>query len=827
MTRSLARRRATPAVSALLVTAAALVPAAPSSWSEDGAAPEAAEPWSPRVADALEPLLGHLGIGPQDLAPPRPWPPADLALPPPRRCLEGPGRTVREAAPLMQLSRQAGTLGGASELAFLLHSMAGGWLGVPTEEGLRLRAEGTAAKQLEMMAGELNRWQEALPSLSEDWAAALAQLVVDLARTRELADRALGGLSAEDRQKLEAALDTLIAPSAGTDPLELGAQLMRADRLDRRTLVQAAAAALLSVDAFLQLQPGTEPTIGWRSDVPGVGGLAAGPFETPAGPVHLGGPGPNRWAVAEGVIVDFGGRDRYEPETGNTASGGEAGLFVVLDLSGDDVYADASPGRLGVGRFGLGLLRDLGGDDLYSGGLLTQGAAWVGAGLMIDDGGDDLYRARRWAQGSAGVGLGLLVDGGGTDSYAAAHQSQGFATTLGAGVLADRSGDDGYRLVAAAGDGEPATGVGSGGLGQGAAEGHPDAEIAGGVGALWDASGNDTYRASSRAQGHGLWHSAGWLVDGAGNDAFTLDGAGQGHGQRFGVGACFDLAGDDVRTARSGPAFGSGEAAGLGLLFDAAGNDAVSSARGGLGRAADRSAALYLDAGGDDVYLPRDPLRSLGHGAPAGGFGGWGLFVDAAGDDRYAGNRADNGRVWTSGYWGGGIDRSPDRGRDEASASAASPGPPDLEYRPPRGLSPAEAVARLDDPQPAVRAGAARALGALGGPDEATLLVGIAREDPSGWVRGAASLALAELGRETAGPAVLSGLQRCASPEARARECQLLVRAVASWLGTLPDRTPPEEGSELRRTLERIATLGPEETGALIMELIFDVRLEP
>jgi hypothetical protein len=777
-------------------------------------------PLAPPLEAAVARLCAHLGVGPEELTPPSPWPPSELQLTTVRNALSGPAAGLAETAPLIQLAEQADGLGEPSELAFLLESLAGGWLEVPLRDGLDLAPTDGAAAQLRAMGQELARWDAEAPGLSEDWKAALAQLVVDLARTREFLEQALAGLSAEDRKGLREALETVSAGHPADDPLTLGAQLLAADRLDRAALARAAASALVTVDAFLQLIPATEPTVGWRSDVPGVDGLALGPFETPAGPVYLGGPGPNRWHVPPAVLIDVAGRDRYEARARRPIDAGAPALTIVVDLAGDDVYVDGEGGSFAGARFGLALLRDLAGNDLYDGRRVTQGAAWVGAGLLVDDTGDDVYRADAWCQGSAGLGVGLLVDGAGADTYVAGAAAQGYASTLGVGLLADAAGEDSYRLAR--------------GRGQGAGEGHPDAEVAGGVGVLWDAGGDDGYRASSEAQGYGDWYGAGWLVDGDGDDGFTVRGPGQGHGQRFGAGGIIDLRGDDVRTARVGPAQASAREGGVAILYDGSGNDTAAVGGAGLGHASGQGVSLYLDARGDDLYVPAEAAGALGYGDRSDGAGAWGLFVEAAGSDRYASPLAADERLWTAGSWGGGIDRrtgsagpsgsirprSAEQAQEAAESSSVGVELPD-------GASLPSARRQLSGEDPAVRAAAARTLGVLGGAEEAGLLVRSAQEDPSAWVRGAASLALVELGREAAEPALLEALEPCAAASASARRCQLLVRAAASLLPSEPAGEGANAPSPLRRQLEQIATLGPEETGALIMELVFDVQLEP
>lgn len=777
-----------------------------------------AAPWSPAVDQALARLAAHLGISQEDLAPPLPRPPSELQLDAVQRSLAGPRAALEPLAGLVQVAADDATVASASELGFLLTTFSGGWLGVEPGAVLDLGDGAGAAAQLAAMAGELERLSSALPSLSEEWRVALAQLALDLARARATAHEALSGLAPADRSALLGALDALDGTGSPRDPLTLGGALLVGERVDRAGLARAAASLLVSADAFLQLRPPGEPGIGWRSDVPGVTGYAVGPIETAAGPLYIGGPGANRWQVRDGIIVEFSGRDRYEPPPGDMP-----GSIVIFDLEGNDAYVDAVRGVLGSGVFGVGLVRDLAGNDVYAGGQMTQGAAWCGVGLVVDDQGDDLYRARSFSQGAAGFGIGLLVDGAGTDTYVSSRRSQGYGTTLGAGLLADRSGDDTYRLVS------PDSGTGHGRLGQGAAEGHQEAEIAGGVGVLWDAQGSDAYHAHSEAQGWGQWFAAGWLVDGNGNDTSTLDRAGQGSSRGHAVGVLVDLRGHDVRSARSGPALGSADDRGLALLVDAEGDDAATCSGTGIGSASGQAVAVYVDMAGDDAYLTRRREDAPGRAEPEEGCGSLGLFVDGGGLDRYAGSTGGNSRLWTAGHWGAGLDTSP------GSLAAGTVGVPARRHpaAPMNGsasipeLSIEEARTRMDDPNPWVRVGAMRALGASSDPADAERLAACAGGFDSAWVRGAASLALSSMPPETAGPVLVRALEACASPEAEPGACAFLVRAAAGMVP--PAGEPPTEGhvAELHQALESIASLGPPVIGTLVMELVFDVHLDP
>lgn len=194
------------------------------------------------------------------------------------------------------------------------------------------------------------------------------------------------------------------------------------------------------------------------------------------------------------LLVDTGGDDVYENAAGATVPLPRELLTipvaVLLDAGGTDRYGyeefpseydgvahrppsdswgrnDAGPGpycvpidglqyygpitlsrevRQGAGIFGVGMLVDLGGgDDQYTSLRRSQGYGAAGVGVLLDDGGDDRYLGESEVQGAATMGLGLLLDlGEGRDEHSSYQQSQGFAYVGGVGALWDGGGDDSY-----------------------------------------------------------------------------------------------------------------------------------------------------------------------------------------------------------------------------------------------------------------------------------------------------------------------------------------------------------------------------------------------
>jgi hypothetical protein len=266
-------------------------------------------------------------------------------------------------------------------------------------------------------------------------------------------------------------------------------------------------------------------------------------------------------------------------------------------------------------------------------------------GLVIDVGGEDLYRGIIASSADADHGNAVVIDLSGNDTYAGAPL--GLSTgRLGVGLLIDQSGDDVYQLD-----------TGSGGAGFG------------GLGILFDGGGNDVYMGSRLTQGAAIG-GLGLLFDASGNDRYTSHGFSVGFGGPQGVGAVIDLQGDDqyqcgnkypsaynaedAPTAKAGDAqfqydcfglgTGSGKrlltkrpewqafnlAGGWGVFLDIDGNDRYESANFSQGHGYFFGTGLFLDLDGDDEYV----AARYGHGSSA--HYGVGFFSDRHGADRYS-----------------------------------------------------------------------------------------------------------------------------------------------------------------------------------------------
>jgi hypothetical protein len=374
-------------------------------------------------------------------------------------------------------------------------------------------------------------------------------------------------------------------------------------------------------------------------------------LDTPVGPIVLRGPGADTYeggAIASraALVLDTGGDDVYRaPVAARTI---DRPVSIAVDLGGRDAWSyDEKPdaddakgkrlpsdgagrlvdgrtasrvGRQGSGWLGVGLLWDLGGGaDTYRSLTISQGAGVFGVGVLFDDGGDDTYSAEALAQGAAGWGVGLLLDRAGNDKHVVYTSSQGFGFTKGLGALVDMDGDDVYDSDV--GDpelgGDPLyanaqrPGKANTSMSQGCGRGNrpdvpePGFPMAGGIGILRDAKGDDRYLTSIFGQGCAFAMGIGLFADGAGNDTYEGIWYVQGANAHTGLSLFVDGAGDD----RYDPTF------------------PITATSIGVGH--DFSAAIHHDMGGDDTY--RAPGLSLG----AGNANGFGLFVNAGGADTF------------------------------------------------------------------------------------------------------------------------------------------------------------------------------------------------
>jgi len=410
-------------------------------------------------------------------------------------------------------------------------------------------------------------------------------------------------------------------------------------------------------------------------------GITTRVWDTPWGPILLGGTGPDQHDGRPPLlVVDLGGDDRYS--VGGAAAAEDQPIAVLIDLAGNDQYLAGpnEPASWGAGIGGLAFLVDEAGDDVYEGTDASQGCGIAGVGVLWDGAGDDHYTARVHAQGAAAYGTGLLYDRDGTDQYRVIQRGQGYGFCRGAGVLCDLAGDDEYVAddttieFASAQTKEHNTSLAQGfGFGRRAdyTDGH---SLAGGVGLLADAAGNDRYSCGVFGQGAGYWYGTGLLADGAGNDQYLGVWYVQAASAHYAVGGLLDLNGDDRYTATMNMAQGAGHDFSLGYLRDEAGDDHYTAPNLALGAGNANGVGYFCEVAGDDVYEADAKHINLGRARMPGTAEQLrtsvrrttrtlGLFLDAAGNDQYP-ERAGlgNGQTWFEqeegkAAFGAGVDR--------------------------------------------------------------------------------------------------------------------------------------------------------------------------
>jgi hypothetical protein len=402
-------------------------------------------------------------------------------------------------------------------------------------------------------------------------------------------------------------------------------------------------------------------------------------FETPLGHIALHGAQDDVYSQhAYLLIIDSGGNDEYYG--GGGAYSSEHPASVLLDLSGNDRYLEngdlaqtpvaSYAGRkqssahpvFGAGVLGYGILADLQGDDLYRSLTNSQGRGLYGIGILQDKSGNDKYDCYTEGQGAATFGAGVLADIGGADKYLCFTRSQGFGGTKGSGVLVDTGSEsDVYDANDTVIDfPSPQDRNHNATLGQGAGYGrradHSDGQsLAGGVGALIDGGGDNTFSCGVYGQGTGYWYALGVLCTGTGNDTYRGVWYVQGAVAHFATGVLWDEGGNDTYIATHNVSQGGGHDFGTGFLIDDAGNDRHEAPNLSLGGGNNNGFGFFWDKGGDDIYivgnntslgrasLPEQPFSIRDRNLTLG------VFLDTGGRDTYptAIPQARENTLWT------------------------------------------------------------------------------------------------------------------------------------------------------------------------------------
>ncbi len=180
--------------------------------------------------------------------------------------------------------------------------------------------------------------------------------------------------------------------------------------------------------------------------------------------------------------------------------------------------------------------------------------------------------------------------------------------------------------------------------------------MSGGIGILFDLSGNDVYTSDIFGQGSSYWFSLGTLMDKEGNDKYVSFQYAQGAGTHLCLGILEDEKGDDVYISH-GVSQGCGHDLALGILWDKEGNDNYLSESLSQGAGSANGFGIMIDEGGDDGYYVSINANTQGYGNPRRDYGSVGMLLDFSGKDLYRGNGADSTWWTTPSKWGIGVDR--------------------------------------------------------------------------------------------------------------------------------------------------------------------------
>jgi len=520
-------------------------------------------------------------------------------------------------------------------------------------------------KTWDQVKGALKAKVSALPASAR---LALAQGIDGLVRAADLRDKALTG-SGKMTMTEWGALHASLASRYNVYTQTVATKAHPA--LDLTDLARAGQLALRSVSSMRRRLKGAALKAGQGFELLGPLGRIVVSLEDKK----------NTWTHQDlFLLVDAGGDDTYQ---GHVAANTTIyyPVSVVLDLKGNDTYAPTSSWNInsgslskteiamqGAGILGVAILSDAAGDDSYLCSRLCQGSALFGVGALLDHGGKDVYKGYHVSQGAAEMGYGLLLDlGAGADKYETLQNSQGYAGPRGMGWLMDDGGGDSYLAIKTplvynwANEGHNFTG------GQGFGFGYRGGPyLSGGLGALLDLGGDDTYQCSVMCQGFGYFFGTGLMYDASGKDSYEITHKyGLGSATHQSVGLFIDGGGaDKYRVSGNDEAIALGYDHGVAFHIDRGKEaDTYTVDNVGdfvLGYARHPAMGVLINEGGDDTYnLPAGKgARALGRSTTDGNDRNasyaqstitLGLFLDLGGaGDKYPAARTDcgNGKTW-------------------------------------------------------------------------------------------------------------------------------------------------------------------------------------
>jgi hypothetical protein len=383
--------------------------------------------------------------------------------------------------------------------------------------------------------------------------------------------------------------------------------------IDYETMNRAGQLAVRSLESLRLALATVSPVDGFLLEIKGPYGTILIDFRD-AGTMHV--------APDGFLVVDLAGDDTYLGRVG-TNGAAHLPLGALLDLSGNDTYLPSAGWEfaketlmgprapsMGAGIYGIGILSDAGGDDTYRLARTGLGYGVFGVGVMMDHGGNDSYEGYENCMGSAELGYGLFVDfGQGNDTYKTLQYSLGYSGPRGIGWAVDQGGDDTYvafkKPIIYDWAGEGTNFSGSLGFAFGWRMGP---YWSGGLGGMFDLSGNDQYECAVMCIGFGYFFGTGLFYDKEGDDEYTLT-------HKYGIGAA---------THQS-----------VGLFVDGSGKDGYANVGDdeSIGLGYDHGVAFHIDRGAQD-----DHYEITNYGDYVFGFArhpSMGVLINEGGNDTY------------------------------------------------------------------------------------------------------------------------------------------------------------------------------------------------
>ncbi len=444
----------------------------------------------------------------------------------------------------------------------------------------------------------------------------VADLLSSIASANAKIRQALSKLTPEEKRGLIESLPTWAAQ--GTD---IKFEFISKSRMTSTALESALAKIELGTirEAAQELSAATEAAVpnlrqaakdGWKGSVS---------FAVSGIPVEICGSGDDEHkALASGLCIDLGGRNRYKGRYG----AGIGYASVLIDL-GNDTKADFVDAAGGAGVLGIGIAHFLGvRPDLY-GKALSYGAGVGGVGIAVVEQ-QCRIESRSLGQGFGIAGVGALVLGKGSDTLKIGYLGQGAGMLGGMGWLVNHGGNDRYRAGGLIPDSTNPGGFicraqGYAGL------------MPGGLGLITDLGGDDLYEAGTDSQGSARAFGIGSIYDAGGNDTYLALTQSQASATAEGVAAQFDLDGDDTYVVRKGSCHSHATDRSVAILVDREGDDLYAARDSRPALAQEGSVSIFLDEAGSDRYAGPVGIGVLVNGRP-----GIALFVNLGGDDAFA-----------------------------------------------------------------------------------------------------------------------------------------------------------------------------------------------